>query len=157
MGNPIEIGEDKNMFCILVYTGNHYDRIVFRRHSSNPLTTSFDIAGDVTRWAAPNERVLGRAKELVRKLNKLRAYLNKGHDQIKKCDDPNCNWVGTDLEGDWHSRGHEHLNFTHVGEDPTISLVCDSENCDWTGTGVAAAIVHRAMTHHRAWRCVEDN
>ncbi|KAH8887037.1 OTU-domain-containing protein [Thozetella sp. PMI_491] len=78
-------GEDKELRCIILYSGIHYDRIAFTMDLTHPVEV------DVTKWSADDDEALDKARELAGKLNNLHYYTDTT-DFVIKCEI--CNWIG---------------------------------------------------------------
>lgn len=78
--------------CIVIYSGIHYDTVVFTPYSELQLTGKFkDPEHDQTQWDGDDELVLVKALELVEVLRK-RHYFTNTKKMGVKCGD--CGWTG---------------------------------------------------------------
>ena len=83
-------GPDKDVRCILLYSGIHYDRI------AQTFDLGLPVDSDVTQWSVQSgDGVLERAKALAAKLKSANYYTDT-HTMAIRCDMAGCeNWLGS--------------------------------------------------------------
>ncbi|KFA60266.1 hypothetical protein S40285_08041 [Stachybotrys chlorohalonatus IBT 40285] len=156
--NLIKFGEDKDQRCILVYSGIHYDRVVFGYTAPPYDVASSSPEADITKWLTTDDEVLDKAQELVRALNKAHYYTDT-EGLILKCDVPGCNWIGSgQLEGRKHAEqtGHVQLSEIRDTEEDNTLRKCDAPGCSFMGQGLPDMNRHQEDTGHRKFSIIPD-
>jgi ubiquitin thioesterase OTU1 len=156
--NLINFGEDKQLRCILVYSGIHYDRVAFSYseapHDHAPLPPDMDR----TRWPTDDDEVLEKTKQLVSKLNDAHYYTDT-EGLILRCDVPGCDWIGNGQhEGRKHAEltGHTDMSEIKDTEEDNTLRRCDAFGCDFMGQGSAALSRHTLDTTHKKFSIIPD-
>jgi ubiquitin thioesterase OTU1 len=156
--NLINFGESKNLRCILVYSGIHYDRVVFSYSEPPHDVASLPPDMDRTTWPTDDDEVLEKTHQLVAKLNEAHYYTDT-EGLILRCDVPGCDWIGNgQLEGRKHAEqtGHTDMSEIKDTEGDNVLRACDTFGCDFMGQGDAALNRHTADTGHTRFSIIPD-
>lgn len=154
----MKFGEDKQDRCILVYSGIHYDRVAFSYSEYPHKEASLPPEMDRTLWPADDDEVLGKAQELVGKLNAAHYYTDT-NALILKCDVPGCDWIGSgQLAGRKHAEQTGHVELSEIqGDEDTALQKCDSPGCDFMAQGETMVKLHRLDTGHAHYSVIPDS
>ncbi len=156
--NLMNFGENKRDKCILVYSGIHYDRIAFTYSEFPHNVATLPPEMDRTLWPAEDEEVLGKARELVGKLNAAHYYTDT-EGLILKCDVPGCDWIGSgQAEGRKHAEqtGHVELSEIRDTQEENVLRRCNSPGCDFIGQGDIQIRRHAVDTGHEHFSVIPD-
>ncbi|KAL8289915.1 hypothetical protein RB597_001516 [Gaeumannomyces tritici] len=100
-------GEDKTERCLVLYSGIHYDRIVFA------LSPDYPPDADITRFSVDDDSVIERAKELAEKLCQS-GYFTDTNTMVVQCLVPGCDWLGDVKAANDHSKTTGHQAFDEI-------------------------------------------
>ncbi|KLU84517.1 ubiquitin thioesterase OTU1 [Magnaporthiopsis poae ATCC 64411] len=100
-------GEDKSEQCLVLYSGIHYDRIVFA------CSPDYPPDADITRFPVDDESVIEHARELAEKLRQS-GYFTDTNTMVVQCLVPGCDWLGDVKSANDHSKATGHQAFDEI-------------------------------------------
>ncbi|EFY99539.1 OTU-like cysteine protease [Metarhizium robertsii] len=150
-------GERKQERCILVYSGIHYDRVVFSYSDFPHNVASLPPEMDRSIWPTDDSEVLVKAKMLVEELN-ANHYYTDTDGLVLKCNEDGCEWIGNgQLAARKHAEATGHTQLTEIAdpEEDSILRRCLREGCTFLGQG-ASVERHRTDTGHNDFDVIPD-
>lgn len=141
-----------------MYSGIHYDRVAFSYTEYPHDTASLPPEMDRTLWPTDDEEILGKAQNLVQKLNAAHYYTDT-EGLILKCDTPGCSWIGSgQLEGQKHAEQTGHVDMSEIRDDEEDNVLrkCDAHGCNFMGQGEKTVRQHRLDTGHDQFSIIPD-
>lgn len=103
-------GQGKAERCVILYSGIHYDRIVFTMDVANP------VEWDETKWSTADDGVLEKAVMLAAELKRT-GYNYDADEAVTRCNVPGCDWIGQGEKAMiGHLTGTGHSAFEQIGD-----------------------------------------
>lgn len=151
--NLVSFGEGKELRCILLYSGIHYDRVAFSLSEPPYKRSDLPPEMDIVRWETSDDGIIEKTRELVTCLNKIHYYTDT-NEILLRCEE--CDWIGSgQLDGRRHAELTGHTQLSEI-EDGAV-LTCNTPGCDWVGRGEREANKHRIDTGHPSWSVIPDS